>query len=263
VLATLPALPGGDGLLRMLVRDVPGAGLLRDSQKWVLPLVFLEACLLAAAVDRLADRARELPVRISLAVAALAVPVLLLPDAAETLRPTLEPVHYPTDWAAVADLAEGGEAVVLPYASYRTFPWAPDRIVLDPAPRLLQIPTVVDDRLLVRGTLLDGEDPRAAAVGQALAEPHPAGGLGRLGISWVVVEHRTPGDVPNLSGLNQTYAGSDVSLYRVPDAAPAPQPSTGRVVAVAVGDSLALLAVLAAIAAGVSSARSVRRTARR
>ena len=263
LLAALPALPGGDDLLRMLVRDVPGAGLLRDSQKWLLPFVFLEVCLLAAAVDRLAERARDLPVRIALGVAAVAIPVLLLPDAPATLRPTLEPVDYPADWSQVADAAQGGAALVLPFAAYRSFGWAPGRVALDPAPRLLQIPSVVDDRLLVRGTLLAGEDARSAAAGRALAAADPAAAIARLGIAWVVVEHGTPGRLPDLSGLDEVYAGSDVSLYRVPDAAPPPQVSTGRVVAVVIGDSLAVLALLAALVAGLSSGRAARRTARR
>jgi hypothetical protein len=242
---------------------VPGAGLLRDSQKWVLPFVFLEVCLLAATVDRLAERARELPVRITLGIAAVAIPVLLLPDAPATLRPTLEPVDYPLDWSHVADSARGGQALVLPFAAYRSFDWAPGRVVLDPAPRLLQIPSVVDDRLLVRGRLLDGEDARAAAAGQALTAADPATAIGRLGIAWVVVEHGTPGRLPDLSGLDEVYTGTDVSLYRVPDAAPAPQVSTGRLVVVVLGDSLAVLALGAALAAGLSSGRSARRSARR
>jgi hypothetical protein len=163
----------------------------------------------------------------------------------------------------VADTARGGEALVLPFASYRSFAWAPGRVVLDPAPRLMQIPTVVDDRLLVRGTLLAGEDARAAAAGRAIVAPDPAAALARLGIAWVVVEHGTPGRLPNLAGLERSYAGAQVSLYRVPDAVPAPEVSAGRVAAVAIGDSVAIVALLAAVAAAVSSGRAVRRTARR
>jgi hypothetical protein len=78
-----------------------------------------------------------------------------------------------------------------------------------------------------------------------------------------VVEHGTPGRLPNLAGLQRRYAGAQASLYRVPDAVPAPEVSAGRVAAVAIGDSVAIVALLAAVAAAVSSGRAVRRTARR
>jgi len=156
LIAVLPSLPGGDAVLRAAVAHVPGAGLLRDSQKWILPLVLLEALLAGAAVERLAERGRAAAWRPVLVVAALAVPLILLPDAPATLRPTLDPVHYPHDWTTVAARLDGADAVVLPFGSYRSFPWAPRRTVLDPAPRFFRGAIVVDDRLAVSGHLPAG-----------------------------------------------------------------------------------------------------------
>jgi hypothetical protein len=240
VLAVLPSVPGGDAAVRTAIAHVPGAGLLRDAQKWVLPLVLLESLLVGAALGRVRDQVREVPWRVVLVVAALAVPVIVLPDAAATLRPTLDPVRYPGDWAAVATRMSGADAAVLPWGSYRTFTWAPDRSVLDPAPRLLPVATVVDDRLAVSGTLLRGEDPRAAAVGRAfLGGPDLAARLAPLGIRWVVVEYGTPGAVPDLAGLRQVYRGNDVSLYEVPAPVAAIRPFAARTALAVVGDGLA------------------------
>lgn len=248
VLALLPSAPGGAALVRAAVAHVPGAGLLRDAQKWLLPLVLLQALLVGAAVDRLAERVRG-GGRAVLVIAALVLPALLLPDGPATVRPTLEPIHYPTDWTVVSRLARGGDATVVPFASYRTFAWAPGRSsVLDPAPRLLAVPTLVQDRLVVSGQLLTGEDPRAAAVARALAAPDPpelAPELARLGVRWVVVERDTPGPVPDLSGLSRVYAGSQVELYRVPGAVPAVSVAPWRVGVVIVGDALAVGALAA------------------
>ncbi len=245
LLAVLPSIPGGAALVRGTVEHLPGAGLLRDSQKWVLPLIVLEALVVGAAAARLAEKAAATPWRALLAVAALAVPVIVLPDAAATLRPTLDPVHYPADWSAVSARIDDGDVAVLPWGSYRAFGWAPGRSVLDPAPRLLPQPTVVDDRFAVAGTLLAGEDQRAAAVLRALSGgPRLAVELAALGISWVVVEHGTPGSVPVLRGLLASYRGTDVSLYRVPGDIAERHVSSGRVAAVLIGDGLAAVVLL-------------------
>ncbi len=245
VLAVLPNLPGGAELVSQAVAHVPGAGLLRDAQKWIMPLVLIEALSVGALVAEVAGRIRPVAWRVTLAAAACAIPLLLLPDGPATLRPVLRPVHYPRDWAIVTAEARGADAVVLPFGSYRTFPWAPGRSLLDPAPRLLHVPTVVDDRLAVSGHVLRGEDPRAAAVAALLASGTPlSAGLARLHIGWVVVEHQTPGTVPDLGGLQRVHAGPDVSLYRVPGVFSTTGVSASRAAAVVVGDSLAVLAFL-------------------
>jgi hypothetical protein len=251
VLAVLPSVPGGAGLVRAAVAHVPGAGLLRDAQKWLLPLVLLEALLVGAAFGRVCAWSQR-QWRPALAVLALALPILVLPDAAATLRPTLRPVHYPSDWNAVAEAARSGDALVLPFSSYRTYPWAPGRTsVLDPAPRLLHVPTVVQDRLAVSGVLLTGEDPRAAAVGRLLGSGAGlADGLRALGIRWVVLERDTPGQVPALDELVPVHDGAHVALFRVPGRVEGHEAAAWRVVAVVTSDVLALLALAAAVGAG-------------
>ncbi|WP_375489755.1 hypothetical protein [uncultured Jatrophihabitans sp.] len=254
VLAALPAVPGGGAVLRATIDAVPGAGLLRDSQKWLVPFVVLEASLIGAALDRAADLVRRRAGGawpLTLLVIAAALPLVVLPDAPGTLRTPLRPVHYPRDWSAVARALASEpprDAVVLPFAAYRSFPWAPGRTVLDPAPRLLPVPTVVDDRLPVGGTVLRGENPRVRRVAAALASgPDLADALAAAHVGWVVVEHRTPGAVPALPGLQPVRHGADVSLYRVPGRV-APERRSGAVTAVVLGgDAVAALAVLAAI----------------
>lgn len=241
LLAVLASVPGGRWLLERAVAHVPGAGLLRDAQKWLLPFVLLEALLAGAAIDVLARRLRAAPgAAAAVVVAGLAVPVLLLPDGPAALRPTLRPVHYPHDWAAARQVARGGDAVVLPFQTYRAFAWAPGRTVFDPASALVDTPTVQDDLLVVSGRVIAGEDLRARRVAAALdGGPGLASRLATFGIRWVIVEHGTPGTVPALDGLVAAHTGPDVSVFRVPGAVPAPVVSTGRIVAVAMGDAAA------------------------
>ena len=256
VVALASSVPGGDAVMRSVVAHVPGAGLLRDSQKWIMPLVLLEALLVGADVDRIAAAVHARHVRVLVGIAAACLPILLLPDAAATMRPTFEPVHYPRDWSAVVAAARRGDAAVLPFESYRLFAWAPGRSVLDPAPRLIAVPAVVDDRLAVAGKVLRGEDTRARQVDAALTAAGKRGtglaaGLARLGVTWVILEHGTPGPVPDFGELVPVHIGTDVSLYRVPGPHQNPAVQTWRVVGLVAADALAVLVVLGAGVAAV------------
>jgi hypothetical protein len=222
LLAAAGTLPGLSATLRWAVRELPGAGLLRDGQKWLMPFVLLAVLATGAAVQRLVEWLDELPIWPTV-LASLALPLVLLPDAPATLKAPLTPVRYPAQWRQVAVQVRGsGSAVlVLPFAAYRSYDWAPGRTVLDPAPRWLAAETVVDDRLVVSGTVLAGEDRRAQRVASLLMTDPPAAALARVlagqGIGWVVRETDTPGPpTPELTGLQPVLTGGAVELFRVP-----------------------------------------------
>ncbi|WP_054054282.1 hypothetical protein [Alloactinosynnema sp. L-07] len=244
VLALLTTVPWGADLLRWAVTTVPGAGLLRDSQKWVawwaLPLALGFALAVERAVRHL-DRGRLA----ALGAAAL-LPVLTMPDLALGGFGRLAPVDYPADWTAVRAtlLADDrpGDVLTLPLSTFRRFAWNDERTQLDPAPRILPRTTVIDDTVYVNGRPIPGEDPRVPGVRDTLAA---RGGLGALGFGWVLVEHGTPGavDPAVLAPLTETFRGPWLTLYRVPGAIAAP-PALGPPRApVLVADSIALLIV--------------------
>lgn len=255
-LAVAATVPGGRTVVRGLIDEVPGAGLLRDGQKWVMPLVFLEALLVGCAVERGVQRVRVAAVLPGLAVAVMAAPLLLMPDAAATVHATVRPVRYPSDWRGVQRvLGKDGDVLALPFDAYRSFSWAPGRPVLDPAPRILSAPVVVQDRLQVDGRSLGGEDRRAQAIGMALAGGDQLGTvLAMQSIKWVLVERGTPGKVPDLSGLTLVYRGAALELYRVPGSVALRRPSLGRVVAVAVADAVAALVLVGTLIVGLVAA---------
>jgi hypothetical protein len=209
---------GGTALVGWLAANVPGGGLLRDSQKWVawwaLPLAIGFALGAEAAARTLARTGRLL------LVGAAVLPLAMMPDLAWGGWGRLEPVTYPHDWQAVANLLRDdprtGDVVALPLSTFRQFGWNGDRTQLDPAPRVLPRPTVIDDTLYVSGKAVAGEDRRAADVRAAVAE---RGDLGSLGIGWVLVEHGTPGEPtgPVTAGMERVYQGEWLDLYRVPE----------------------------------------------
>jgi hypothetical protein len=208
----------------------------------------LVVLLLGAAVARLAVFAAW---RVAVAAVAVAGPLVLLPDAAHTVHPTLQPVHYPADWAwARKTVGHAGDVAVLPFQSYRQFSWTGGRTVLDPAPRLLPGDVVVSDQLAVSGRALRGEDDRVREVAAALgAGPSLPRDLAAAGIGWVLVEHATPGGVPDLAGLAPVRAGPDLTLYRVPGRIDGAGPSGAQITVVIVGDAVAVVTVIFAAAA--------------
>jgi hypothetical protein len=238
LLAVAGSVPGLREVLEVAVRTVPGAGLLRDGQKWIAWWALPLALGAGLGARRLADAVRDrgLPgVAGLVAAAAVLLPVVAVPDLVWGVGGRLQPVDYPDDWQrvrdALADEPGPGDVLVLPFGAYRAFDWNDDRPQLDPAARWLPRPTVTDDALFVDGRAVEGEDLRARAVAAAVDDPQE---LAELGIGWVLVEHGTPGrDVPDaVTALPLAVDGAELDLHRVPDARLGPDPSLGRVTAV-------------------------------
>jgi hypothetical protein len=231
--------PGLRDLLAVAVGAVPGAGLLRDGQKWVawwaLALAVgagLGARWLAGVAGARLGGAGAAGL---VSAAALLLPLIAVPDLVWGVGGRLQPVEYPADWQRIRDALAGdphpGDVLVLPFGAYRAFDWNDGRPQLDPAARWLPRPVVTDDELVVGGRAVEGEDLRAREVAAVAVDPRA---LAELGVGWVLVEHRTPGRaVPaSVTALPLVVNGTDLDLHRVPDARPGPTPSPGRVTAV-------------------------------
>ncbi|MFD4181223.1 hypothetical protein [Rhodococcus sp. NPDC058514] len=208
------------------VTRVPGAGLLRDAQKWVALAVPFYALAAAAGVRVLAGLGGRVfgGVRSGgWAVAGIVAVLVALPDLAWGVGGALRPVHYPASWERVAAelLAseERGDVAVLPAGMFRLFPYSGDAPVLDPAPRMLPVDVLQTGELVVADGTVAGEGGRARDVERLLLAGAPADGLARAGVRWVLVEHSTPGPLGDsrrtLDQLDEVYADDELSLYRV------------------------------------------------
>ena len=254
LLALAGTVPGIRDLMEFAVREVPGAGLLRDGQKWVawwaLPLAVGAGLGARRLAGELRTRAGGAAAAGLVGAAALLLPLIALPDLVWGVGGRLQPVDYPADWPrvreALAEDAGPGDVLVLPFGTYRAFGWNDDRPQLDPAARWLPRPTVADDELVVGGRPVAGEDDRARTVAAASDDP---AALAELGIGWVLVERGTPGrPVPReVTALPLVVDGTDLALYRVPGARPGPSPSPGRVTAVLVVHACALGTIVGAV----------------
>lgn len=248
LLTALAATPLGLDVGRWAADAVPGAGLLRDGQKWVA-LWMPGLALAAAAGSTTAVRA---------GVASLLV-VAALPDLAWGAGGALRPVHYPDDWAQVTASIGASEqdVAVLPSGTFRVFPFSGEVPVLDPAPRWLAADVLQTGDLPVGGQVVAGEGERAREVeGRLLSgrAPDPS-----LGVGWVLLEVSSRGEFGRVDeavgALDEVYAGPDLVLYRVPDAiTPAPADHTAAVATHLLWAGLTLAAG-ATVAAGTVRSR--------
>ena len=250
------------GSLAWLGEHLPAGGLLRDGSRLLGLTVPLVVVLVAVAVDglvvRLTDRRSAVVVGGVLAL----VPVSLMPDAAWGASGRLDAVTYPqsyTDAKAAVTAAPRGDAVSLPFVSYRAPAWNEGRRVLDPLPRYLDRSTVANDVLVVSGRALDGEDPTAAAVARALQAPTPSQrstALRAAGVSVAVVEEIEGYPVPELAGA--TTLGGDLTVIELGVAKPS-DGGTDRMVLMGV----AWLAWLATLSSPLARVRRPARWPRR
>ncbi|MEU5672585.1 hypothetical protein ACGF3C_05540 [Micromonospora sp. NPDC047762] len=246
LLAALGVLPGGAAALRWAVVHLPGAGLLRDGQKFLAPYALLLVACAALGAERLVARIDREVAGVVL-VGLLLLPVAVMPDLAFGGAGRLRPVSYPADWQVVAERVAGepGEILALPLSAYRAYPWNPGRVVLDPLPRYLPGTVLTDDTLRVGDVAVAGENPRLREVRRVLAEGRP---VSATGVRWVVVQHQLPSEVDpaTLRDLEAVHEGPSLTLYRNPAVPPESTPPGLGAWAVVMALGAALLVVMAA-----------------
>lgn len=253
VLAAASNVAGLRAVLRWAVATLPGAGLLRDSQKWLLPFVLLVVLAGGWCAEQLCRAARRsVAVTAMIVVGCAAVPLLLLPDALATTRTTLTPVRYPADFEAVAERVNGhGPVLTVPLSAYRRFSWGAPVAVADPAPQWFDTLVLGSDELVVGGTRITGENRVTAEVARALAAGRPAETvLAGQGIRWALVYRDAAGATSlHLDGLRRVYSGRYLELYRVdsPLRGGAMHPGTAVLATVTAVDCLVLGLVLGAL----------------
>lgn len=266
VLAVVVGMAGvvAPGALAWAVREVPGAGLFRDGQRYLGPLVLLESLAFGVA---LAAVLRVVPLRWVVGATAALVPIAALPSLAG--GDGLKAAQYPADWAearrVLASDEGAGEFIPWPFESYRAPAWNARRPVLDPMPRYFSRASIVPDELIVDGHRLPGEDPRATAIATALRESVRAGvdptqSLQQQGVGWIVVDRDAGGPSPRDMSpqLIEEFSGPTVTVFRIAGT-PTPQGSRPWVVVLVLAAWTLAGAVLALAAAGaIAQLRRVR-----
>ncbi|MFT3901353.1 MAG: hypothetical protein QM728_14055 [Gordonia sp. (in: high G+C Gram-positive bacteria)] len=235
-LVVLASTPPGLSVLEFLIEHVPGAGLLRDTQKFLALLLPAVAIGIAGATRALG---RLLPAGFAFAAVALLV-AAPLPDAA--LR--LHPVDLPDDWQRVVAIipADRGAVALWPTGMVRDYSFTTTPS-LDPARRLLRAPVLETGQLDVDGKTVDAAPAsRAARVEDLLTRGGGPQELARHGVGWVLVEEPERNRTP--AGLTDpVFSGRYLTLYRVENPVIVPGASAAKR-AVAVGAHLTWLAVL-------------------
>ena len=259
-LAAAAATPwGGEALVRV-VDVVPGAGLLRDTQKFLAPAVVLVSAAFGGATARACRALGAGDVRPLAALVLSLMPVLLLPDATTQTWPTVSPVRFPDDFEQVAERLSGehGLVVTLPWRAYRVFDWTrPGQTASDPAVRLFDADVVTSDSLQVGAVLVPGESAVAGDIGRALDGGPPAQVLPPLGVTWIVLypDDREAAQV-DTAGLAPVLRTPVIELWEVPGATVPRATGAGpREIAVWGAHLLALLLAGAAVATRIGARR--------
>ncbi|MEJ9076975.1 hypothetical protein WKY82_01010 [Gordonia malaquae] len=219
VVVSLAATGPGVDVMDAALAHVPGAGLLRDTQKYLALAVPFVAIAVAAAVARLR---RLIPAGFAVSAVALLV-IAPLPDLAWGVGGAIRPVAIPAEYATVtATIGSDDRTVALwPTATVRTLTWT-NGPSLSPLPRMVDAPIVSGAGLVVDGDTFDAPTGRDADVIASLTAGDTAR-LAALGVGWVIVEESAP--PPGLSPSDEMFHGEHLRLFRIPDAVPAPAPS--------------------------------------
>ena len=224
VLASIGVTAVGRDLLRSLIGAWPGFAVLRDGQQFVAPLALAEAVGLGLAVgwvmkphtsqadvDAAGVMASRTPrgaadaAGAMLGVFALLAPVLLLPGLAWGAAGRLRPAEYPAGWLAAARLIDaspaGGDALILPWETYRTPYWNHGEVVLDPWTRLLSRPVIWNDGTRVGDVELAPDDPRARRLDAVIRGTGSlTAALAAAGVRFVVDDADGPGPQDQSAG---------------------------------------------------------------
>jgi len=188
---------------------VPGVGLVRDGTRILVLCAPLLTVLVAEGAAVLwGRRPSGRAAGAALAVALVLAPVAVLPDAAWGLAGRLRAATFPTAYGDARELVatsvdDGAAVLLLPFSSYRQPAWNHGQKVLDPLGRYLTPDYVASDVLVVSGTRLSGEDPRATEAAAALGQPTAAGrsaALAALGVQFVSIERDASTGAPDIAG---------------------------------------------------------------
>jgi len=263
LLAAAPSVGGLDAVSRWL-SGLPGGGILRDSQKFVIPLALAGSVGFGLGVERVLQAIPPTDRLVRRSAAALAIlPVALAPTLAWGESGRLFPSRYPPSWGRVESVVASdplpGGILALPWHAFLPFRWNRDRPVHQPALQYFSRPVLSSSSLEVGPYRLPDEDPwarRAAPVVEGRGPLPPQ--LRRLGVRYVVVFkeadwRRYP---PRLIGLPALFDAPDLRLYRSPMPADVPSFPAPPLGAVLVGDLLTTAVVGGAAWAVHRSARA-------
>lgn len=232
--------------VQALVEAFPGAGLLRDGQRYLAPLGLAQAMGFAVAVDWLLARFPQAGRGLTVVAAAL-VPVLSLPVLAFAAGGRLAPVDYPDDFAVSRVVVDGdprsGGVLILPWTQYIAPEWNRGRPVFDPAQRWFSRPMLGSADLVVRGVRIEAEQERVRAAGRLAGGDAPLNqpALATLGVRYVLLTKLQGWEeqADRLEGLQLVHEGAALRLYRAEDSSDGPSFTPGRRIPVIAGTALA------------------------
>jgi hypothetical protein len=234
------------GPVRWAGRHLPGGGILRDGQKFVAPLALALSVGFGMGVGWLAGLIERRAWRAVAAAGLVVAGAALAPTLAWAAGGELFTARYPPEWdrarAVMADDAQPGAVLVLPWHLHLPFAWNRGRVVIQPATAFFTRPAVVSDALEVGRARVPPEDPWSALADPIVRGGRPLGpSLARLGVRYVLLlkEADWARFTAQVAGLQPVLATKELTLFRsaTPVGVPRfPEPPAGTI---AIGDGAA------------------------
>ncbi|MFC7488919.1 hypothetical protein ACOCJ7_06475 [Knoellia sp. CPCC 206453] len=190
LVVALSAMPMTRDLWTWMVTQIPGGGVLRDSQKFLALWVIA----LAVGAGLIIERLRPMCASVAGPAAAgvIGLVILLSPQLLWGVGGRLDAEPVPEGYreaAARLSAQPAGEVGLLPWQQYRRYDWNGDRVSLTLAPRIIDHRVLFDDSLRLRGGTVAGENPRAAAVSAELERGgSPVDALASAGVRYIAAE---------------------------------------------------------------------------
>jgi hypothetical protein len=268
-LAAAPSFSALRPALAWAEHALPGGGLLRDAQKFVMPLALAEAVGFGLGVERILDASRAVkgrPPPWAIKVVLIALPIALAPTLVWGATGHLVTASYPPSWSRVQHITsvdpEPGAILVLPWQAYMPFGWNEEMPVLQPARLFFSREVVSSTALRVGRVALPEEDAWSTrAAGPATDDGRLGPRLASLGVRYVLLfkdaEWRPL--LSKVMGLRSVLDAPDLSLFVSPTVA---RPVTLHRVAaepVLAGDAIALAIVAIALSRMLNLSRFDRR----
>lgn len=244
VLPALLATGPGIAFMGGLLHYVPGAGLFRDTSKFVALAIPGYVLLIATVVERCdvrrgsfffdatpRRRPRHLPTIAAAALCGLCV--LSVPAYPRDIAP-LEEVTVPESWAQLRTVivaSPSGSTLLLPPGNYRMIG---DRPVIAPSLKLLPGHPLDPGFLVVDGKVIDGNPSTMRILSDVMNGRNT---LRENGVGWVLIDWESVQDKKQMDkamsvlsqpGIRETAAADNFALYRVSDPQVANSPSDFR-----------------------------------
>lgn len=210
----------GTQVLHYFIENLPGFGLLRDTQKYValaIPLYSVAGGLAVVTLIKIFSQRKEKFMPQIIGCTIICAIFLIVPESFAGTKNSLKSVVLPEEFnqAAATITPHQGEVLLYPPGTYRCYGFTAGPS-LDPFPRLLSSSVLQTGELLIDGKAVDSQDNRASQAESLLSQGATSLQLAQLGVGWIIIEGTvTEPASRTLRTLTPIFSGKNIKVYQL------------------------------------------------